>query len=124
MRFTSVLFALAMLAACAASRPDNPAPDRAGGEADARVEQTATPTTPAPRTFRPGIGIVESASVLSLSSTKSATAGGTAGASTSPTMAYRLKMADGTTQDAVQAGERFEVGDRVQMTREGRLIRP
>jgi hypothetical protein len=24
-------------------------------------------------------------------------------------MAYRLKMADGTTQDVVQAGERFEV---------------
>jgi hypothetical protein len=33
-------------------------------------------------------------------------------------------MADGTTQDVVQAGERFEVGDRVEMTREGRLVRP
>jgi hypothetical protein len=39
-------------------------------------------------------------------------------------MAYRLKMADGTTQDIVQAGERLEVGDRVELTREGRLVRP
>jgi hypothetical protein len=39
-------------------------------------------------------------------------------------MAYRLKMADGSAQDVVQTGERFEVGERVEMTREGRLVRP
>jgi glutamine cyclotransferase len=39
-------------------------------------------------------------------------------------MAYRLKMADGTTQAVVQAGERFELGDRVQVTPDGRLLRP
>ena len=124
MRLTSALFALAMLAACAASRPDNPVSDRAGGEADARVEQTPAPTVPAARTFRPGIGVVESASVVALSSARSAAAGGTAGPGTDPTMAYRLRMADGATQDVIQAGARFEVGDRVQMTSDGRLIRP
>jgi hypothetical protein len=124
MRFTSALFAVAMLVACAVSPPDNPVADRPGVEAGARIDQTAAPTTPAPRTFRPGIGVVESASVVSLSSAPSAAAGGTAGAATSPTMAYRLKMADGTTQDVVQAGERFEVGDRAQMTSDGRLSRP
>jgi len=72
---------------------------------------------------RSGIGTVESASVVSLSSAPAA-AGSTAGPATSATMAYRLKMADGTTQDVVQAGERFEVGDRVELTREGRLVRP
>jgi hypothetical protein len=118
MRFTSALFALAqsaMLAGCAVSPPDRP-----GVEADGRVDQT----TPAPKTYRPGVGIVESASVVSLSSTPSAAAGGTAGAATSPTMAYRLKMADGTTQDVVRAGERLEVGDRVQVAGDGRLLRP
>jgi hypothetical protein len=72
---------------------------------------------------RAGVGTVESASVVSLSSAPAA-AGGTAGPATSATMAYRLKMADGTTQDVLQAGERFEVGDRVELTREGRLVRP
>jgi hypothetical protein len=56
--------------------------------------------------------------VASLSSSPAA-AGGTAG----PTMAYRLRMADGTTQDVVRPGERFEVGDKVQVTRDGRLLR-
>jgi hypothetical protein len=39
-------------------------------------------------------------------------------------MAYRLKMADGTTQEIVQTGERFEVGDRAQITGDGRVVRP
>jgi outer membrane lipoprotein SlyB len=79
------------------------------------------PTTSAVKTYRPGAGVVESASVVSLSSSPSAAAGGTAA---SPTMAYRVKMADGTTQSVVQAGERFEVGDRVQITGDGRVIGP
>jgi hypothetical protein len=72
------------------------------------------------RAYRPGTGIVESATVVALSSSSGAAAGGASG----PTMAYRLKMIDGTTQDVVQTGPRFEVGDRVQLTREGRVIRP
>jgi hypothetical protein len=39
-------------------------------------------------------------------------------------MAYRLRMLDGTLQDIVQEGERFELGERVQLTGEGRLVRP
>lgn len=85
----------------------------------------AAPAPSAPTSgYRPGVGTIESATVLSLSSAPAAAAGGTAGPATSATMAYRLKMADGTTQDVVQVGERFEAGDRVQMTREGRLVRP
>jgi hypothetical protein len=38
-------------------------------------------------------------------------------------MAYRVQMADGTSVNIVQAGERFSVGDRVQVTREGRLTK-
>ncbi|HEY7241445.1 MAG TPA: hypothetical protein VH600_19895 [Burkholderiales bacterium] len=97
-----------MLAACATSPRDQP----------------VGPAAPeASRTYRAGPGTIESATVLSLSSAPAA-AGGTASPATNATMAYRLKMADGTTQDVVQAGERFEVGDRVQMTGDGRLVRP
>jgi hypothetical protein len=38
-------------------------------------------------------------------------------------MGYRLKMEDGSTQNVLHAGERFERGDRVELTSEGRLIR-
>jgi hypothetical protein len=38
-------------------------------------------------------------------------------------MAYRLRMADGSTRSVVQTGERFEVGDHVELTGEGRLAR-
>jgi len=101
---------LLLLAACAAPAPNPPVGSPA-----------STGATSA--TYRPGVGTIESASVLSLASAPAA-AGGTAGPATSATMAYRLKMADGTTQDVVQSGERFEVGDQVEMTREGRLARP
>jgi outer membrane lipoprotein SlyB len=83
----------------------------------------AVPVAPAPATasLRPGTGVVESASVVALPSSSSAGAGATAPAA--PTMAYRLKMEDGTTQSIVQTGERFSVGDRVQVSGEGRLAR-
>jgi hypothetical protein len=116
----------AMLAACAGSAPDNRVADPPGAEAAARVDNTAAPaaSATAPRTYRPGVGVVESASVVSLSSSPSAAAGGTAGATTSPTMAYRLKMADGSVQHVVQAGKRFQVGERVEIASDGRLMRP
>ena len=113
----------AMLAACAVSPPDNPVADRPGIEADAPVDKAAAPATQASKTYRPGVGIVESASVVSLSSSPSAAAGGTTGAATNPTMAYRLRMADGSLQDVVQAGQRFQVGERVQIASDGRLTR-
>ena len=98
-----------LLAACAVSTTDQPSAPRA---------------TPAPPTYRPGVGVVESASVVSLSSSSpSATGGGTAGAPSGPTMAYRIKMEDGSTQSIVRAGERFELGERVEITSGGRLMR-
>ena len=112
-----------MLAACATSPRDRPVGPAAPAEVESPVGTSAAPVPPASRTYRAGPGTVESATVLSLSSAPAA-AGGTASPATNATMAYRLKMADGTTQDVVQAGERFEVGDRVQMTGDGRLVRP
>lgn len=91
MRLTSAICALALLGGCAAVLPQANAP--------------APATLPAP-------GVVESASVVSLS-----------GAGSVPTMAYRLRMADGSTRSVVQTGERFEVGEHVEVTGEGRLAR-
>ena len=111
-----------LLAACAAPEPDRP----------------PAPVPVAAPTYKPGVGVIESASVVSLPSSRSATAGGTAPHGPTmayrlkmedgttphgPTMAYRLKMEDGTTQNIVQAGKRFELGDRVEVTGDGRLVR-
>jgi hypothetical protein len=104
-----------LLAACAVSPRETPAP-----VTTAPASTTVPGSTPR---YQPGIGIVESASVVALASSPSAAAGGT-GAPASPTMAYRLKMADGSTQNVVHTGERFELGDRVQITSDGRLARP
>lgn len=85
----------------------------------ASIPAPTAPPTPVPGALRPGIGTVESASVVALPSS-SASGGGTA----EPTMAYRLRMADGSTQSIVHAGARFKVGERAQVTRDGRLVRP
>ncbi len=135
MRFPHALSALALLAmlsACSVTPPNERTADRPGtgavqGEQPAEPEiatpapvSTPTPASEPPeRSYRPGIGTVESASIASLSSSQSAAGGGATGT----TMGYWLRMADGTTQSVVQAGERFEVGDRVEITRDGRLIR-
>lgn len=110
----SVTVPLAMLAACAVSPPHHPP-----------AVQTSRPMEAAPPAAPQAlVGIVESASVVSLSSVPSAASGGASGPSSSPTMAYRVQMPDGRTQSVVQAGERFAVGDRVRLTADGRLTRP
>lgn len=133
MRSTSVLSALGvsvMLAACAVSPPDRPVTDSPAVEANRPMDSTSVPPTPGPpvtqtpRAYRPGPGVVQSASVVSLSSSPSAAAGGTGAAASTPTMAYRVQMPDGTTQSIVQAGERFAVGERVEITGDGRVVRP
>ena len=113
-----------LLGACASVAPrdsSSPAPVYT----PAPVTTPAPPPAPAPaptatRTYQPGMGIIESATVVALGSYSGAAEGGASG----PTMAYRLKMLDGTTQSVVQIGPRFEVGDRVELTKEGRVSRP
>ena len=112
-----------LLSACAMTAPErSPAP----------VTTVPQPTSPAPGSsaagaststsaYRAGVGVIESASIVSLPSSGAA-AGGTA--ARGPIMAYAIKMPDGSTQSVVQAGERFQLGDRVQVTSDGRLARP
>lgn len=92
------------LAACAATPPERPTP----------APVTSAPAAPA---HRAGDGVIESASVVALPSSSAA------GGATGPTMAYGVRMADGSTQSIVQAGERLQLGDSVQVTADGRLVR-
>ena len=122
----SALAVTALLAACASLRPPESPPSAPVTTTPPPVGTPApatTPSTPPPisaKTYRPGAGIIESATVVALGSSSAAAEGGASG----PTMAYRLKMLDGTMQSVVQVGPRFNVGDRVQVTREGRVLRP
>lgn len=75
--------------------------------------------------YRPGSGIIESIGLITLpaSSASSAAAGATAAPVPGP---YRLtlRMDDGTIQTLVQNTRALLVGDRIQITADGRLIRP
>lgn len=122
----SLTVPLAMLAACAVSPPQHPVgdPPAVGNEPAAQTRPPIEPAAPTRATPQPVVGVVESASVVSLSSAPSSAAGGASGPSSSPTMAYRVQMPDGSTQSIVQAGERFEVGERVRVMPDRRLTRP
>jgi uncharacterized lipoprotein YbaY len=117
-----LLFApLPLLAACAAPTPDRAPPTAASGTVQGIPY--AAPALGAPASaYRPGAGVVESASVVSLATSPSdAAAGGTTQENGGATMGYRVKMDDGSMQSILQKGERFAVGERVEVTADGRL---
>jgi hypothetical protein len=91
-----------------------PAPPTSSPAALAKLEQGS---------YRPGTGILESIGLVTIPSASSASAGGTAAPAPGP---YRLtlRMDDGTIQTLVQDTRALLVGDRVQITEDGRLIRP
>lgn len=116
----------ALLSACASVQPPEsptPPPVTAPPPPEAMPAPVTAPSAPPPvaaKTYRPGAGIIESATVVALGSSSASAGGGASG----PTMAYRLKMLDGTMQSVVQVGPRLNIGDRVEVTKEGRVIRP
>jgi hypothetical protein len=89
----------------------------------------ASPSTPValamlqPGSYRPGSGILESIGLITLPA--SAAAGGTATSAPVPGP-YRLilRMDDGNIQTVTADTRALLVGDRVQITSDGRLIRP
>lgn len=72
-------------------------------------------------TQRAGRGIIESISLAG--PTASASAGGTAAPSASGPYRITVRMDDGNLQTLVVDNRAFLVGDRVQVTPEGRLVR-
>jgi hypothetical protein len=84
------------------------------------VSSSATPVSPS--AYRPGSGIVESISLVTLPA--SATAGGTLPPVVSGPYRVTLRMDDGSIQTMIVDNRAFLVGDRVQIMSDGRLIRP
>jgi hypothetical protein len=127
---TIALAALAAAGLTACASYDEPAPVPAPVTTAPPVVTTAprsasTPVALAtlqPGSYRPGSGIIESIGLITLPAS-SAAAGGTAAPVPGP---YRLtlRMDDGTIQTLVQDTRALLVGDHVQITADGRLIRP
>lgn len=131
--------ALAALSACSTYDPNHtlnpPNPDPmpstsmpAQGTVVAPVAGApATPATvivvPAAATYRSGFGTVQAVQVVQ--QPVAAAPSPSAGATTAPLGAYRLtvRMEDGSTQVVDQSNPNFRVGDRVQLTTDGRIVR-
>jgi hypothetical protein len=136
------LVAAASLAACATQEPITPQAPVASGSGSPVISGSgvavtssadtgrivAVPASPVPAgvasvpAIRAGYGIVEAVSLVYQAPAPSAAAGGTAPAVPGP---YRLmvRMDDGTLQNIVQDYRGFLVGDRVQVTADGRILR-
>lgn len=116
------------LAACASY--EEPAPVSAVPVAPAAPVVRTPPSTSTPvalatlraGTYRSGSGILESIGLVTLPPS-SASAGATAAPAPGP---YRLtiRMDDGTIQTLIQDTRALLVGDRLQITQDGRLARP
>jgi hypothetical protein len=111
------------LAACAANEPVTPqAPVVTSSGAPAVSGSGGLVTSSANPSVRPGYGIVEAVSLVHHAPAPSAAAGGTAPAVPGP-FRLMLRMDDGTSQEIVQDYRGFLVGDRVQVTADGRILR-
>lgn len=122
-------FALTGLGACS-TYYDEPAPGAVSSTSGAPVlspgaTASATPApAPGPQisAYRPGFGIVESISLVTLPA--SASAGASLPAVTSGPFRMTLRMDDGAIQTVISDTRAVLVGDRVQIMPDGRLIRP
>jgi hypothetical protein len=130
------------LAACSTYDPyysstPNPNPPTAVAPAPVTVVPAApvavAPPAPAPvvagnvpslATYRAGLGTVESASLVNVAPPP-AGASASAGASSATYPAYRLsvRMDDGSVQTIDQDNRAFMVGDRIEVTSSGRIVR-
>jgi hypothetical protein len=121
--FPLSLAAVAVLAACASSDPVTPAPAPAVVVTQAPapvvtapppvVVQQSAPGVVAPSALRPGFGRVEAITALP----PSAAAGGAS------MRRFGIKMEDGTVQYVDTAAQGINVGERVELTRDGQIRR-
>jgi len=132
MKLAVALSALALtgLAACT-TYYDEPSPGAVtstGGSpvlspgSSASTTTVTRPTAGQISAYRPGFGIVESISLVTLPA--SASAGGSLPAVTGGPYRMTLRMDDGTIQTVISDTRAVLVGDRVQIMPDGRLVRP
>lgn len=111
--------ALSLMAACTSYEPRYTTTPPDARPATAAYQAPAT-------TYRPGYGVVEAINLERYIAPRapSAAAGATVGHPIDRT-GYRLtvRMDDGTLQSIAQDNRDFRVGDRVQLTADGRVIR-
>ena len=117
--FALPVVALSALAACTSYEPAYTTTPPDARRATAVYQAPAT-------TYRPGYGMVEAIAMERYIAPRvpSAAAGATVGHPIDRT-GYRLtvRMDDGTLQNIAQDNRDFRVGDRVQLTSDGRVIR-
>jgi hypothetical protein len=105
---------LAVLAACATSDPVTPAPAPVVlTPAPVVTAPPATVVVPTPSAIRPGFGRIETITAMP----QSAAAGG------ATLRRLGIKMDDGTVQYVDTAGDGYNVGDRIELTRDGHIRR-
>jgi hypothetical protein len=73
--------------------------------------------------WKPGVGVIQTISLGTPQAQASASAGGTTSSAVSGPYNMTLRMNDGSVQTLVVDNRAFLVGDRVQVTPEGRMIR-
>ena len=73
--------------------------------------------------WKPGVGVIQTISLGTPAAQDSASAGGTTSSAVSGPYRMSLRMDDGTVQTLIVDNRAFLVGDRVQVTPEGRMIR-
>lgn len=73
--------------------------------------------------WKPGAGVIQTISLGAPQAQASASAGGTTSSAVSGPYNMTLRMNDGSVQTLVVDNRAFLVGDRVQVTPEGRMIR-
>ena len=83
------------------------------------------PASTASSSWKSGVGVIQTISLGTPSAEDSASAGGTAPSAVTGMGPYRmtLRMDDGTLQTLTVDNRAFLVGDRVQVSPEGRMIR-
>jgi len=90
-----------------------------------RAGSNATAPTASASAWKPGVGVIQTISLGAPPADASASAGGSAPSAVTGMGPYRmtLRMDDGTVQTLVVDNRAFLVGDRVQVTPEGRMLR-
>jgi hypothetical protein len=106
---------------------DPPPPVAVTTTTGAPVASAGSSSVPAPTAsasaWKPGAGVIQTMSLGTPAAQASASAGGTTSSAVSGPYRVSLRMDDGTVQTLLVDNRAFLVGDRVQVTPEGRMIR-
>lgn len=127
-RFALPLCVLAAIGMAGCTTYYDPPPPTPVTSASGAPVVTTAPSAPAvaaapASAYRPGAGIVESISLVSVPAAGSASAGGTARPAASGPYRVTTRMDDGSVQTILINNRAFLVGDRVQVASDGQLVR-